>query len=258
MNRYQRLMTVVISIALVSCVSSVLNAGQQVLASANAIAEHTGYGVEYEGYGEHGLTIKFSSSSVFIGRSDSTVVVDDAVEGTPFKGDYIAAAVNTLSFSVIGYDGQTPGKSMIRIVGPSGKQWNYAFDVSTESGVPTVIEAPLALSSGWSLEVTTLTQDEQSALMASDLTDVVRVGVYIQASTSGLNIPAQNYTIDNFVLINDDDPWLSAASERLESQPAVAVLLLLDHLLERLNVGPDRRARLLEPQAHAAMMEGRR
>ena len=57
------------------------------------------------------------------------------------------------------------------------------------------------------------------------------------------------------VLINRDDPWLATASERLAREPAMAVLLVLDHLLQRLNLSPDRRAELLAPQARAALRE---
>jgi hypothetical protein len=59
------------------------------------------------------------------------------------------------------------------------------------------------------------------------------------------------------VLIPSRDPWLLEAEDRSSEHPAMAVLLLLDHLLERLNINPDRRARLLAPQALAAVQEAR-
>ncbi len=57
------------------------------------------------------------------------------------------------------------------------------------------------------------------------------------------------------VLINDRDPWLVEAEDRLAHRPQMATLLLLDHLLERLDLSPDRRALLLARQARAALRE---
>jgi hypothetical protein len=59
------------------------------------------------------------------------------------------------------------------------------------------------------------------------------------------------------ILIDARDPWLLEAEDRLGQRPATALLLLLDHLLERLGLEPERRARLLAPQARAAVQEGR-
>jgi transglutaminase-like putative cysteine protease len=57
------------------------------------------------------------------------------------------------------------------------------------------------------------------------------------------------------VLIDEQDPWLVEASQRLADHPATATLLLLDHLLERLDISPERRAELLTQQARAALRE---
>jgi hypothetical protein len=57
------------------------------------------------------------------------------------------------------------------------------------------------------------------------------------------------------VVIGENDPWLVEANERARKRPAMAVLLLLDHLFERLNLAPDRRAELLTAPAMAALRE---
>ena len=60
---------------------------------------------------------------------------------------------------------------------------------------------------------------------------------------------------DRLVLIDSDDPWLVEAERLRATQPSTAAFVLLDHLLDYLDLGNERRARLLAPLAAAAVRE---
>jgi hypothetical protein len=57
------------------------------------------------------------------------------------------------------------------------------------------------------------------------------------------------------VLVDADDPWLAEARRLYRKRPRAAVFALLDHLLDHLEVEPERRARLLAEAAQDAIME---
>jgi hypothetical protein len=80
-----------------------------------------------------------------------------------------------------------------------------------------------------------------------------RTGEAIESLDLGaLRVPGRALRV---VLIDRADPCLVRATEQLEGQPATALLLVLDHVLERMNATPDRRARLLAAPARAAIRE---
>ena len=62
------------------------------------------------------------------------------------------------------------------------------------------------------------------------------------------------------VLVGADNPWLHDAASVLPQRPAAAVFAALDYLLERLDLGAERSAELLQASARAAVREeaGRR
>jgi hypothetical protein len=60
------------------------------------------------------------------------------------------------------------------------------------------------------------------------------------------------------VLVDIEDPWLLEAERLQSSRPHTAVFALLDHLLDHLDLGAERRAQLLAPLATAALNEAAR
>jgi hypothetical protein len=60
------------------------------------------------------------------------------------------------------------------------------------------------------------------------------------------------------VLVDTDDPWLQEAERLQATRPHTAVFALLDHLLDHLDLGAERRAQLLAPLAERALSEAAR
>ncbi len=60
---------------------------------------------------------------------------------------------------------------------------------------------------------------------------------------------------DRLVLIDADDPFLLEAERLRSTRPQAAAFALLDHILDQLELGSDRRARLLAPLAGRALDE---
>jgi transglutaminase-like putative cysteine protease len=60
---------------------------------------------------------------------------------------------------------------------------------------------------------------------------------------------------DRLVLIDADDPWLLEAERMRSGRPHGAAFMLLDHILDHLELGSDRRAQLLAPLAGRAVDE---
>ena len=60
---------------------------------------------------------------------------------------------------------------------------------------------------------------------------------------------------ERLVLVDSDDPWLAEAERMRATRPCAAAFALLDHLLDHLEIGGDRRARLLAPLAARALAE---
>jgi hypothetical protein len=60
---------------------------------------------------------------------------------------------------------------------------------------------------------------------------------------------------DRLVLLDVDDAWLLEAERLRPTRPHAAAFALLDHLLEHLDLGTERRARLLSPLAALALTE---
>lgn len=60
---------------------------------------------------------------------------------------------------------------------------------------------------------------------------------------------------DRLILIDAEDPWLIEAEKLRPTRPHAAAFALLDHILEHLELGSDRRARLLAPLAGRAIDE---
>ncbi|PRP91875.1 Transglutaminase-like superfamily protein [Enhygromyxa salina] len=60
---------------------------------------------------------------------------------------------------------------------------------------------------------------------------------------------------DRLVLVDAQDPWLVEAERLRPTRPHAAAFTLLDHLLDHLDLGPERRARLLAPLAAEALRE---
>lgn len=63
---------------------------------------------------------------------------------------------------------------------------------------------------------------------------------------------------DRLVLVDTDDPWLQEAERLQATRPHTAVFALLDHLLDHLDLGAERRAQLLAPLAERALNEAAR
>jgi transglutaminase-like putative cysteine protease len=63
---------------------------------------------------------------------------------------------------------------------------------------------------------------------------------------------------DRLVLVDVDDPWLIEAERLQATRPHTAVFALLDHLLDHLDLGAERRAQLLAPLAARALSEAAR
>jgi transglutaminase-like putative cysteine protease len=63
---------------------------------------------------------------------------------------------------------------------------------------------------------------------------------------------------DRLVLVDTDDPWLQEAERLQTTRPHTAVFALLDHLLDHLDLGTERRAQLLAPLAERALNEAAR
>jgi hypothetical protein len=63
---------------------------------------------------------------------------------------------------------------------------------------------------------------------------------------------------DRLVLVDIDDPWLLEAERLQATRPHTAVFALLDHLLDHLDLGTERRAQLLAPLAERALSEAAR
>ncbi|PRQ06175.1 transglutaminase-like domain-containing protein [Enhygromyxa salina] len=60
---------------------------------------------------------------------------------------------------------------------------------------------------------------------------------------------------DRLVLLDVDDAWLLEAERLRPTRPHAAAFALLDHLLDHLDLGTERRARLLAPLAALALVE---
>lgn len=157
--------------------------------------------VQYTAYGESGLTVSFSLMTYPLqGSVLATVLVDDAVENSPFKGDFIAAAINTISLNVTG-TGTVPGKALLELRAGAHK-WYCPLDISSVSGETQVVQVPLTLAAGW---YSTNAEGSQDALFAEDLQNVTRLSVLMKPGLGGLSyFPAQSFSLDDFVLINDD------------------------------------------------------
>lgn len=63
---------------------------------------------------------------------------------------------------------------------------------------------------------------------------------------------------DRLVLVDTDDLWLQEAERLQATRPHTAVFALLDHLLDHLDLGAERRAQLLAPLADRALNEAAR
>lgn len=137
------------------------------------------------------------------GDAKATILIDSGVASSPLFGNYIDKAINKLQFGIAG-SGMSPRTATVRLKNSVTKRsWYYNFTVQAQSGIRQSIDVPLKLASGW---VTPTAGANKDAMFAQDLQNVDYLAVTLQPGTdsSGLLSPEQSYTIDGFVVVNDD------------------------------------------------------
>ncbi|MDP6523965.1 MAG: hypothetical protein QGH15_07070 [Kiritimatiellia bacterium] len=163
-----------------------------------------GASVTYTASGDNGLTVAFGAGSFPpSGAVRAMVVVDQDIPDSPFTGDLIAAAINTLQFKISG-DGSAPNVARVLLNYNSAdhREWRVDFAVSRTPGEVVTIDLPLTLDAGW----TTEWPGNKDAMFAEDLQDIQSVMIRLTpGDPDGIGIlVAQAYTVSDAVVINDD------------------------------------------------------
>lgn len=176
-----------------------------------------GAAVTYTPSGTTGLTVLFAQGATPPATSTqkATVLVDDGVQNSAFKGDYVSRSANTIQFALTS-SGYVPGVGILEMK-CAARSWLFDFtaQVSAVAGEAKSIVVPLTVT-GWRPAPTVENKD---AAFAADLQSVVSVSIILKPTSAGaLNYPAQSYTIDSCVLVNDDglssEPGLLTPLER--------------------------------------------
>ena len=182
---------------------------------SNGLTLTNGAAVAYSSEAEQSITVEFGQGrGAMSGPCLATVLVDDGVAESQFFGNYIENGINTLSFGVAG-DGNQPATSYVTLFTPEGHTWSCAFNVSDVAGERTVVQIPLTLNSGW---VCNVSGPDVDGRFAADLQQVSRVAIVIMpGAPAGWSVtPAQSYTLDSVVVVNDDGISSPPAVLRLE------------------------------------------
>ena len=136
------------------------------------------------------------------------VAPDGGAPGGPFTGNYTGAGVTGLTFRIMS-DGHLPSTALVFLQGgQSGRIWvNRSFSVSGVDGEWVTVQIPFVRREGWERGGTGL-----DAKWAADLADVGLIGIRI--SQGGTE--AQSYTIDDFMLVDEDGMGEEAELSPLE------------------------------------------
>jgi len=202
-------------VAVASCFSLLapaLATGAQIdLGSAQAVSSGftmaSGASVTYTVIGT-AVTVAFGASTE-MGPVCATVLVDAGATNSPVKGNLIERGVNTLRFDITD-TGCQPRYAVLTLRGASAdREWTYQFTSLGQSGVKTTIAVPLTRAS-WK----TVSEGDPDAMFAMDLQNVTYLSLYITPSKplGAMSRPAQSYTFENFVAVNDDGISSSPAS----------------------------------------------
>jgi len=121
-----------------------------------------------------------------------TARADASVATGAFVGDYPAAAVKALSFSLKS-GGTTPGYPMVVLKSDTGGEWvNYRLRVSDEAGEWILNYIPMQRSAGWQ-------RNRGAGDWDADISGISEISLRLSRSTVGL----ETYSIDNFMLVGD-------------------------------------------------------
>ena len=202
-------MRVILAVLCAVCLAGAGNAALQTLDSADILSNSeptltNAATVAFSSDGAHTITVQFGpGSGPMSGTVLATIGVDEGVIGSLFFSNYIQEAVNTIQFGVTG-DGYQPAGATLQLLASNGHVWYSKFPVSSTVGERLEVLLPLTLESGW---VPNFSCDDLHGALAADLQNIIRVAIMLKPGTpEGMSTsPEQSYTIDNVVLVNDDD-----------------------------------------------------
>jgi hypothetical protein len=139
------------------------------------------------------IMVKFSSSSV-PQLASLTVVPGSSDADESFTGNYAAARVNSVSFSITAV-GALPGNGTALILRSGDRTWNR-YDLAVEVGGTAANRVSLNRADGWQTQA----EGDLDALWASDLRKVDFIGIRVNRG----GVPAgQEFTIADFALEGD-------------------------------------------------------
>ncbi|MCK5850545.1 MAG: hypothetical protein KAH23_06480 [Kiritimatiellae bacterium] len=175
---------------------------------ADIMTEADSYGgVTFAEGADGSITVTFAEQSASgpPALSAGTVVADVGISSDTFVGDYIAAGVKGLRFSIVS-DGHRPSSAMLVLKNQDGRTWcNRNVVVSEEAGKVVVNNVLFERSAGWDRnERSTVDKD---AMWLADLLNVGMIGIRLTQA----GIEEQSYTVSKFMLV-DVDGMISVGS----------------------------------------------
>lgn len=178
-------------------------ASQVEIASVQAVSQGRTYGnVAYTPVGENGLRVDFDRASAS-SPVMATVLIDDGVADSPFVGDYVEAAINTISMQVSG-SGHQPATAKV-VLDCASRKWRCDIPFPTAPDTVDTVDLPLQSTDGWTAQgLESASTAEISATFGADLTAVEGVSIALLPEQVAASYPAQYYTVTDFVLVNDD------------------------------------------------------
>lgn len=150
------------------------------------------------------ITVSFGQGSAMpAGPVLATVLVDNGVQNSAFKGNFIDRAVNSLRFEITD-SGCQPKSAVITMSSAAPdevRQWTTSFTSLGQSGTVKVVEIPL-LRTSWATEW----PGNPDEMFAKDIQYVTGLTITLSPGIPAgkTYAPAQSYKIANFVAVNDD------------------------------------------------------
>ncbi len=178
----------ILTVALVATLSAIPYGAAAALNELDARSEGR---VEYVSNADGSLTVNFAAQSLNAPPrfTRAALAADENVDGSPFRGDYIARGVAYLSFQV--QADATPGSARLVLFGAdSGRIWWRNVDIAPTGDGSMSVSVPLSVNDMWDRNSGT------AANWAADLADVDVIGLEIQQGGRD----AQSYTIAGFVI----------------------------------------------------------
>ncbi len=158
-------------------------------------------------------------------------VLADGIESDLFGGDYIAANVRGVRFTVEG-DGYKPGVGSVVLTGASGRKWyNDSVNIVTQNNVAVENYVPFDLDKGWK----TFASGDKAVMWDEDLSHVTSLGLlFSQAS-----LAEQNYRIADFSLMGPLFDTRSEVAKKIRAHFGVDSVDQLDAVQLKLDSDKD-------------------